>query len=281
MKKLLLLVPLLLFAINKEFEKKYLSNVKMYESEINQSGLLKQNINIGKIQLDLNRTLKGIKFQKPNNKNASLQAKKLNDYLHGKKYQKNIQEMRQYILYDKDINFSKYIPKGFSAKFLKRHKYLANDEAIYIVISSSMPISTIQNYFKTVQPVSEDITFVLRGLVGNDLKHIKPTLKWMNKVLTINPYKKTSKNNRYRVNLAINPKVTEHFGITEVPAVIFVKNYNGFLDKYEPLPKGNTGEEAYIAYGDANLIYTLERINKKAKSKTLGRLIKKMRGGFF
>ncbi len=280
MKKAFFLIPVVLFAVNKEFEKKYLLSVKTYKNEINQSKLLQQNVNIDKIQFDINKTLKKINFKKPSNKEAKIQAEEISNYLKSSKFQENVVNMKKYILYDKKIGFSKYLPKNYFFK-LKKHNFLANDETIYVVISSSIPISTIQNYFQEVQPVRTDIIFVLRGFVGNNPKRIKPTLKWLNRILTKDPNKKPSKKNRYWVNVEINPKVTEHFNIKEVPAVIYVKNYNGFLDMYKPLPKRDMGEKAYIAYGDANLVYVFEKINQKAKSKTLEKLIKKMRGGFF
>ncbi len=280
MKKLLILIPFLLFGINKEFEEKYLSQVKQYEKEINNSKLLEQNINIQNIQIDMNNTLKKVNFKKQKNIKAENEADKINSYIKSNNYQENIRKMKKYILYDKKLDFSKYIPKDLHIK-LKKNNYLGEKEKIYIVISSSMPITTIQNYFETAQRAGQDITFVLRGLIGNDIRKIKPTLNWINKVLTKDSNKKSSKDNRFKVTIQINPKVTEHFGISEVPAIIFVKKYDGFLDKYETLPKEERGEETYIAYGDANLIYALEKINKKAKSKTLSKLIKNMRGSFF
>jgi type-F conjugative transfer system pilin assembly protein TrbC len=275
----LLLIPLLLFAINKEFEEKYLSNVENYKSEINRSKLLKYDINFSKIEIDLNKTVKDVKFKKIENKDAFIQAGRINRYLKSKKYKKNIEQMKQYILYDKKIDFSKYIPKKLSPNF--KNSILGHNEKIYVVISSSMPISTIQNYFKTAQKANRDIVFIIRGFVGNDIRKIKPTLKWMSKILTKNPHKKPSNINRYNIILQINPKVTQYFKITAVPAVIYVKNYSNFLDDYNSLPDKEQKEEAYIAYGDANLIYILEKINKEAKSKHLERLIEKMRGNFF
>ena len=44
---------------------------------------------------------------------------------------------------------------------------------------------------------------------------------------------------------------------------------------------GISEEDVYIAYGDSNIKYVLEKINKKAKSEGLNALIKNINKGFF
>jgi hypothetical protein len=70
-----------------------------------------------------------------------------------------------------------------------------------------------------------------------------------------------------------------------VPAVIFVKNYNPYSEiqgNAQMMGKdGLSDEEVFIAYGDSNIKYVLEKINKKAHSKGLEELIKNINKGFF
>ena len=299
MRKLLFAILFILFSfakdINREFANKYLSNIKQYEEDINNSKLNEKlqnstsSFNL-KTELDENESkkqTKDISFVKSNS--AKEQAKEVNNQVRSEEFEENVKGMKEYILSDKGFNYNSYLGKYQNlvdevikgkVSNLPKNNFLSNKQKIYVVISSSIPKETIQNYFKTIQPVRTDVIFVTRGFIG-DIKYIKPTLKWMKDILTKpNCNEEDKKKCMYQVNLEINPKVTRHFNISEVPAVIFVRNYDGFLSEYMPLPK-ESKEEAYIAYGDANIIYALEKINKKAKDKHLSKLIKEMRGGFF
>ena len=63
------------------------------------------------------------------------------------------------------------------------NQFLENDEKIFIIISSSIPKHILQNYFEMLQNVNTDVTFVLRGTI-NGIKEIKPTLNWIQEILT-------------------------------------------------------------------------------------------------
>jgi len=299
MKKLLIAILFISFSfakdINREFANKYLSNIKQYEEDINNSKLNEKLQNSTssfdlKMKVDENESKKYTKgFSTIKSSTADSVAKEINNQVRSEEFEENVKGMKEYILSDKGFNYKSYLGKyqNLADEVIKgkvsnlpKNNFLSNKQKIYVVISSSMPKETIQNYFKTIQPVRTDVIFVTRGFIG-DIKYIKPTLKWMKDILTKpNCNEEDKKKCMYQVNLEINPKVTRHFNISEVPAVIFVRNYDGFLSEYMPLPK-ESKEEAYVAYGDANIIYALEKINKKAKDKHLSKLIKEMRGGFF
>jgi len=299
MKKLLFAILFISFSfasdINKEFANKYLSNVKQYKEDINNSKMLEKleqstsSFDL-KMKVDENESKKYTKgFSTIKSSTADSVAKEINNQVRSEEFEENVKGMKEYILSDKGFNYKSYLGKyqNLADEVIKgkvsnlpKNNFLSNKQKIYVVISSSMPKETIQNYFKTIQPVRTDVIFVTRGFIG-DIKYIKPTLKWMKDILTKpNCNEEDKKKCMYQVNLEINPKVTRHFNISEVPAVIFVRNYDGYLSEYMSLPK-ESKEEAYIAYGDANIIYALEKINKKAKDKHLSKLIKEMRGGFF
>lgn len=299
MKKLLIAILFISFSfakdINREFANKYLSNMEQHKEDINNSKILEKleqstsSFDL-KMKVDENESKKYTKgFSTIKSSTADSVAKEINNQVRSEEFEENVKGMKEYILSDKGFNYKSYLGKyqNLADEVIKgkvsnlpKNNFLSNKQKIYVVISSSMPKGTIQNYFKTIQPVRTDVIFVTRGFIG-DIKYIKPTLKWMKDILTKpNCNEEDKKKCMYQVNLEINPKVTRHFNISEVPAVIFVRNYDGFLSEYMPLPK-ESKEEAYIAYGDANIIYALEKINKKAKDKHLSKLIKEMRGGFF
>jgi len=300
MKKILFLIPLFLFAkdVNetKLFWEKYNLNERAKQFNISPQELQQKtkDFNLTKLKKINDMNESEIKqrynpsFYKSNSANKI--ANSINNFIESKKFQRNVKSAKDYILYDKGFNFSKYegqykaiIDKLQHSKGgILGNKYLDSDERIYVVISSSIPKTTIKNYFAEAEPVGTDIHFVLRGLIGG-IHKIKPTLKWLNSIIVKNPDGNiTDPKNRYQVQVEVNPKVTMYYGIKEVPAVIFVKGFNPLLEAHEPLPiKKDDNESVYIAYGDANLMYSLKKINKVAKSKGLADLIKHMKQGFF
>lgn len=144
-------------------------------------------------------------------------------------------------------------------------------EKIFIVISSSMPNEQIREYFKAVEG-KENITFILRGLVG-DLKKFDPTRQYLESIIKKYPADKDSQD-VFSVAVEINPKITKKYDINKVPAIIYVKNYDGQADKSEPLVR-NDGEEFWVSYGLASFDYIIEQINKEAKSSWLDGLLKR------
>jgi len=294
MKRSLLFLSLFSFLlahnINEEFQKKYLSNVSRYTNDTENQQVIedvyKSEKNVKILHFDENNTksyLKGVVFN--NNQQAKIEAESINKISHSNIFQKNIKNAELYILDKKGFNYQKYLGQYTSQAYkvindkYKENKYLFQKEKVYIVISSSMPEETIRNYFRDIQNIRTDIVFVMRGVIGS-ISRMLPTLKWIRKILTKPDCIGDDKKCFYKVNLVINPKVTEYFNIKEVPAVIFLKNYDGFLNRHIDIPK-KTHEKAYIAYGDANLKYALEAINKYAQDKGLSNLIKNMHKSYF
>ena len=167
-----------------------------------------------------------------------------------------------------------------------KNEYLEADERIFIIISSSMKDETIKNYFSDLQNVTSDITYVLRGVVGNDISKFKPTQDFIVKSMSKSGKTTMSENESdedfYNVSIEINPKITRRFKIEKVPAVLFIKNYNPAVQDFQNfIGTPDENEKYYIAYGEVQVGYALQEINKKAKSKGLDRLIKGMNKSFY
>ena len=301
MKQSLLLLGLFssLFAneVNKTqiFMDKYLPNQTEIKQSIDVKIIKKRSsdINISKFHkiFDKNNSkklTKGVKFIKSNK--ADKVSKEIKNNFYSDKFQTEVKKSEDYILYDKEWNYQKYLGKyGKLTKEiinknnpLNNNQFLDCDEKLYMVISSSMPTQTIKNYFKEVQPVNTDITFVMRGTIGG-IHKIKPTLKWLNNIVVIDKNKNSrDKKNRYQINLEINPKVTRRYNIKRVPALIYIQNFNPIIEMQEPMPKDDDKKEkVYIAYGDSNIEYSLQKINKKVKSRGIERFLKSMKQSFF
>lgn len=203
-------------------------------------------------------------------------------------------DYEEYILNDKDLDFkNKMGIYGQNAQLesqaqqqaqMYKNNFLADDERLIIAISSSVPDTTIQNMMRSLTKVNTDVMFVMNGLVGNNPKFFQPTMDYVNKLLQKDGGSTVS-SERFEFRVDINPKIFTKYAIEFAPAVIFVKNYNFYSEiqgnaQSQEL-NGIDKEDVYIAYGDQEVIQTLQKINKKAKSSGLSKLIKTTEQGFF
>jgi len=286
----------------KIFMDKYLPDSKMKQFNISPEELRKKSKDFNLTQMnsdmEVNRTEFNKKYgqiQTIKSKSADEQAKEVSDYVRTNKFQKGVAENEKYILYDKSIDWSKYTGKykkytkdiiqqltKNNSPLISHNRFLNPNEKLFIVISSSLKKQTIRNYFKMLENVNTDVTFVLRGVIGSP-KKIMPTIKYINSLLVKDPNKNPrDKKNRYSFNIEINPKITRRYDIEAVPAVVFIKNYNPIVEEYKSvIGKPDQNEKVYIAYGEVSIDYALKKINKKAKSKGIERLLKGMNKSFF
>ena len=215
-----------------------------------------------------------------------------------KEFKQKVNEYEEYILNDKDFGFREEINKypslmeklqGGNEKYVGtnyKNNYLAHDERLIIAISSSVPMETVKNYFDSLTEVYTDVVFVLNGLIDNDVQKIRPTVEYTTQLLKKrNLNTNNAEQDRYLFRVDINPKIFTKYSLEKVPAVIFVKNYNPYSEiQGNAQIDGEDGiaeEDVYIAYGDSNIKYVLEKINKKAQSKGLDTIIKNINKGFF
>ena len=190
----------------------------------------------------------------------------------------SIIENENYLLYDKKINWQQHLgqyknrtntaleqlkDKGTISSEISSNQFLEHNEKIFIIISSSIQKHILKNYFETLQKVNTDVTFVLRGTIGG-VKKIKPTLDWIQEILTKND------NTRYEYNVIIEPRIVSKYNIKQVPAVLYVKNYN------PSYTEESANEEHYIYYGAVDIDYALEKINDDVKSFGINKVLGKI-----
>lgn len=206
------------------------------------------------------------------------EAQEINSKVKSKDFQKKIIENENYLLYDKKINWQQHLgqyknrtntaleqlkDKGTVSSEISSNQFLENNEKLFIVISSSIPKHILKNYFEMLQNVNTDVTFVLRGTIGG-VKKIKPTLDWMQEVLT------KKDNTRYEYNVVIEPRIVNKYKIERLPAVLYVKNYN------PSYTEESTDEKHYIYYGTVDIDYALGKINGDVKSLGIGNILSKI-----
>ncbi len=282
--------------INSDFANKYLKIDKDLNRTIAKSvdekkykSFSENNITLKTKKYELNGTkiIRLIDKDYLKNKDAHSMAKKI----YSKEFDKKLDEQKSYILDNISVKNSKMIrPEQISPKM--QHPYstykgmditknfnnksgFTNNKHLYIVISSSIPKKQIQEYFKRADG-NNDITFVLRGLIGG-IKKITPTREYIFDLIKKDTFTKKNKD-VYKVNISINPKITRYYKIDKVPAFVFTKNKNETLSNPTKMVIDNN-ETYFIAYGLVDLAYALEKINEQAKSKWLDELLK--RGRFF
>lgn len=284
------------------FEQKYLKNKADMRSGISVEELYKnsKDFNLSSVDKQMKISSKDFNASYGNieyfqNKKAENLAKELNKESRSKEFKELVNKNTEYILSDKGFDFAKYAGQYSqrtqamineleqNKQLLNNNEFLNPNEKIFIIISSSLKDETIKNYFKDFQNVQNDINFVLRGLVGNDLRYMKPTQEYMRNLMIKNPKGNLQdSSNYYSYKIEINPKITRKFKILKVPALLYIKNYNPIVQDYkEFVDKLDENEDYIVAYGEVKALYALEQINKKAKSDGLKRLIKAMSNSFY
>jgi type-F conjugative transfer system pilin assembly protein TrbC len=206
------------------------------------------------------------------------EAQEIDSKVKSKVFQKKIIENENYLLYDKKINWQQHLgqhknrtntaleqlkDKGTVSSEISYNQFLEHNEKLFIVISSSIPKHILKNYFEMLQNVNTDVTFVLRGTIGG-VKKIKPTLDWMQEVLT------KSDNTRYEYNVVIEPRIVDKYKIEKLPAVLYVKNYN------PSYTEESTNEKHYIYYGAVDIDYALGKINGDVRSLGIENILSKI-----
>jgi type-F conjugative transfer system pilin assembly protein TrbC len=265
------------------FNDKYLNSQKLdqyRDTNINTSTDFKiSNIKeITKISDDLNKSTSTMIDNSLKSDALKNKAHEIDNNVKSKVFQNKIIENENYLLYDKKINWQQHLgqyknrtnvaleqlkEKGTVSSELSTNQFLESNEKLFIVISSSIPKHIIKNYFEMLQNVNTDVTFVLRGTIGG-VKKIKPTLDWMQEVLT------KSDNTRYEYNVVIEPRIVNKYKIERLPAVLYVKNYN------PSYTEESTDEKHYIYYGTVDIDYALGKINGDVKSLGIGNILSKI-----
>ncbi|ULO03746.1 TrbC family F-type conjugative pilus assembly protein [Campylobacter sp. RM12651] len=206
------------------------------------------------------------------NKNNDIinSTQQLNNIINNENYKNNFINAKKDLLYDLNSNASSELIQKLQSYNDNTNNLLLKNERIFIVLSSSLSKELIKNYFISVSKSPQDFAFVLRGVIGNDLKKLVPTINYFKDLNTIS---------KQGFDLSINPKIIQAYNITKVPAIVYIKNYNNILEQheqYEDKQINSSDDNVFIFYGDMALEYALEQINKKANSQSLQTLIKKL-----
>jgi len=141
---------------------------------------------------------------------------------------------------------------------------LAENEKVYLFLSSSIPEASFQGYMVYLEGVPE-IVPVMKGMVGGlGKEHKKERVQWWSKVLKKDTTcEKTSAEpcDLIKPDISIKPSLFNQYGITEVPTLIY-----------------DRGDEIFQIQGDVGIATLLEKVNQEAQSPSLTAFITKVRG---
>lgn len=155
--------------------------------------------------------------------------------------------------------------------------YLAEDERIYIFVSSSIPKTTLINYAMSMDKLGDPrIMMVLRGCIGGCEK-LMPTAAFVQDIIA------PSKEEELLAEFIIDPMLFRYYNITAVPTIVFAKGVNTEMDEgSEGLEENMKGTpNAYAVLGDVSLDYAIDKINKNLSKPNLTLLVKDLRKSWF
>lgn len=154
---------------------------------------------------------------------------------------------------------------------------LADDERIYIFVSSSIPETSLKEYARSLDKLrDQNASMVMRGCIGGCTRII-PTLKYIQKIIA------SEKGKELVAEVQIDPNLFRAYKIEVVPAIIFARGISKTLPEISEGIESNlkTAPEAYAVYGDVSLDYALEKINRDLGNPRLAQTIQVLRKGWF
>lgn len=257
--------------------------VKNFSPQMLSQGYKDTNVSMQKFGIDA-------EYAKKISNVTSKDARETASRFYSKENQSNIESMKGYILEDETFKYkgvqkdivdkSKKTSIGMKAKnsvfpaaAINEKLGLDGNERIFIYVSSSMPEQLVKTYLEYADKSKGVIRIALRGFVGGAQK-IGPTQEWVRKMVT-----KEDGESTYKTGIEINPQLQKEYSISQVPAVLYIKDYSMINEAHTGEVKKS--DDFWIAYGAVDLLYALEEIQKDSKSKTLPVLIKNLRGDFY
>jgi len=192
---------------------------------------------------------------------------------------KEVEGWKSRIKSDGNGNF--YVDKGPSPRKARENfstkKYLADDERIYIFISSSLPMKTLTNYADSLDRLRDPhAAMILRGCVESCSK-IKPTVQFMKSIIS------PTEDVKRLAEFQIDPFLFRRHQIGQVPAIVFARGVSTVNPELSEGLDSNLQKpmESYVVYGDVSLEYALEKINGKANNQRLNAIVRQLRRGYY
>jgi type-F conjugative transfer system pilin assembly protein TrbC len=155
---------------------------------------------------------------------------------------------------------------------------LADNERIYVFISSSVPMRTLRNYARDIDRLGEkNISFVMRGFVGG-MGTFGPTREFLRELVVDDPTCWTEDPGKCRgmnVQVSIDPMLFRAFGVESVPAIAYEPGFRP-AEPDHGLPFEVETGDSYMVCGDASITEALEVVNRVVKAKSLAGVLRRL-----
>jgi conjugal transfer pilus assembly protein TrbC len=153
------------------------------------------------------------------------------------------------------------------------------DKSLYVFISSSMPMATLQAYAADIRH-AEGILMVMNGVVGS-IDKIMPTIDFTARVSCGKGLDElTEASNCLMAQVDINPYLFRAFNVKSVPA--FVHSNMSYAEVMQKVTMGEAvSENSYLKLsGDVSLMYALEKFQSAGVAK-VSAMISNLKRGFY
>lgn len=124
---------------------------------------------------------------------------------------------------------------------------------VILAISSSMPLQMLRDYMAQLDGVPGAVV-LLRGFIGG-ATYIKPTERWLEQVLRVDPNEMMGRHRR--VYVQVDPLVFQSMSISQVPAVTYLPGVTELKHC-----EGESFTTASVAYGAISISAALQEIKK-------------------
>lgn len=167
--------------------------------------------------------------------------------------------------------FGQYIPKRLDKimiRYYKKPHWNFTKRRLFLFVSSSMPMITLRRYAGADFAVGAPVQMVMRGFIGS-ANYVMPTMNFIERVI-----KAPNSIKYYAMHVDIDPIYFSKYGITRVPALVYVRNFNPktYLSNYE---------QAFVLYGDTGLRDGIRILERETGSKYLKQVLEKFRRNQF
>lgn len=153
---------------------------------------------------------------------------------------------------------------------------LADDERVYLFISSSIPESTLRAYVADIDRLQDpNITMVMRGFIGS-MRDALPSMEFIMRIRKKDPACAGMDCPTYGTPVDFDPNLYRRFKPAVVPALVYVRGVKPVdpdvsEGSTENVPVPDSSAWSMI-YGDVSLGYLIEQIAQATPSPTLSAL---------
>ena len=149
---------------------------------------------------------------------------------------------------------------------------LKPDERIYVLISASVPLSTLRTYAQDMGIIGNpNVRMVLRGFVGEGgMKNAAPTMAFIGEILNKDHASCLSGGecDSFSAIVDIDPNIFRRFNPEVVPAIVYAKGVNPTIPDVSEGHTESVGElddkNIMMVYGDISLGYALDIFSEKS-----------------